>query len=53
MIGRGDLGVEIPFEELPISKSCDECRLLGAASPRRMMLESMIYNPVHRAEISE
>lgn len=57
MIGRGDMGVEIPFEELPaIQKQLiTKCRLLG----RRVitateMLESMIHNPrPTRAEISD
>lgn len=57
MIGRGDMGVEIPFEELPAvqKKLITKCRLLG----RRVitateMLESMIYNArPTRAEISD
>ena len=57
MIGRGDMGVEIPFEELPAvqKRLITKCRLLG----RRVitateMLESMIYNPrPTRAEISD
>ena len=57
MIGRGDMGVEIPFEELPAvqKKLITKCRLMG----RRVitateMLESMIHNPrPTRAEISD
>ena len=57
MIGRGDMGVEIPFEELPAvqKKLITKCRMLG----RRVitateMLESMIYNArPTRAEISD
>lgn len=36
MIGRGDLGVEIPFEELPYIQKylVTECRLLGKRNHR-------------------
>ena len=57
MIARGDLGVEIPFVEVPAIQKLliNKCRMLG----RRVitateMLESMIYNPLPtRAEITD
>ncbi len=57
MIGRGDLGVEVPFEQLPaIQKQLiTQCRLLGKrVITATEMLESMIHNArPTRAEISD
>ncbi len=57
MIGRGDMGVEVPFEELPgIQKRIiTKCRILGKrVITATEMLESMISNPrPTRAEISD
>ena len=57
MIGRGDMGVEIPFAELPAIQKylITKCRLLGKrVITATEMLESMITNvrPT-RAEISD
>ena len=57
MIGRGDMGVEIPFEELPAIQKhlITKCRMLGKrVITATEMLESMIHNArPTRAEISD
>lgn len=57
MIARGDLGVEIPFMELPSIQKylIDKCRMLGTrVITATEMLESMIQNPrPTRAELSD
>lgn len=57
MVARGDLGVEIPYNEVPViqKKIVDQCRLIGKrVVVATEMLESMIEHvrPT-RAEVSE
>lgn len=57
MIGRGDMGVEIPYEELPAVQKqlITKCRLIGKrVITATEMLESMIHNArPTRAEVSD
>jgi len=57
MIARGDLGAELPFEEVPLLQDeiIRKCRILGKpVVVATHMLESMIVNPTPtRAEVTD
>jgi pyruvate kinase len=56
MIARGDLGAELPYEEVPLLQDeiIRKCRAVGKPVVATHMLESMIVNPTPtRAEVTD